>query len=89
VLIGCNCVHGLLWLQPPIAAAEMARVIGTGEDAGEEDVDIDDDLAPAQFAPVEIDKDGVGADGEGSSSGDSSDSGSGSSGMCEIGCMMI
>ncbi|CAM6069315.1 unnamed protein product [Sphagnum tenellum] len=50
-----------------------------GEDAGEEDVDIDDDLAPAQFAPVEIDKDGVGADGEGSSSGDSSDSGSGSS----------
>ncbi|CAK9197960.1 unnamed protein product [Sphagnum troendelagicum] len=49
------------------------------EDAGEEDVDIDDDLAPAQFAPVEIDKDGVGADGEGSSSGDSSDSGSGSS----------
>jgi hypothetical protein len=64
-------------------------VMSKGEDAGEEVVDIDDDLAPAQFAPVEIDKDGVGADGEGSSSGDSSDSGSGSSGMCEIGCMMI
>jgi hypothetical protein len=53
-------------------------------------VDIDDDLAPTQFAPVEIDKDG-GADGEGSSSGDSRDSGSSSSGMSKssVSCSLI
>lgn len=64
--------------QPPSAAGEEARMNGTGGEPGEENVDIDDDLAPTQFAPVEIDKDG-GADGEGSSSGDSRDSGSSSS----------
>jgi hypothetical protein len=76
--------------QPPSAAGEEARVNGTGGEPGEENVDIDDDLAPTQFAPVEIDKDG-GADGEGSSSGDSRDSGSSSSGMIEssVSCSLI
>jgi hypothetical protein len=55
----------------------LGYIISGGE-PGEENVDIDDDLSPTQFAPVEIDKDG-GADGEGSSSGDSRDSGSSSS----------
>jgi hypothetical protein len=52
-------------------------------EGGEEDVDIDDDLAPAQFAPVVIDKDGGGEAGgskSSSSDSDSSDSGSSSSG---------
>ncbi|CAM6020199.1 unnamed protein product [Sphagnum balticum] len=51
-------------------------------EGGEEDVDIDDDLAPAQFAPVVIDKDGGGEAGgskSSSSDSDSSDSGSSSS----------
>jgi hypothetical protein len=54
-----------------------------GVEGGEEDVDIDDDLAPAQFAPVVIDKDGGGEAGgskSSSSDSDSSDSGSSSSG---------
>lgn len=49
-----------------------------GGEAGEKDVDIDDDMAPPRFAPVVIDKGR-----ESSSSGsDSSDSGSSDSGMC-------
>jgi hypothetical protein len=62
----------------------------SGGEPGEENVDIDDDLAPTQFAPVEIDKDG-GADGEGSSSGDSRDSGSSSSGMSKnsVSCSLM
>ncbi|CAN5968667.1 unnamed protein product, partial [Sphagnum jensenii] len=49
---------------------------------GEEEVDIDDDLAPVQFAPVVIDKDRgaeTGGSKSSSSDGDSSDSGSSNS----------
>ncbi|CAK9191048.1 unnamed protein product [Sphagnum troendelagicum] len=58
------------------------RYFVAGAEGGEEEVDIDDDLAPSQFAPVVIDKD-RGAETAGSKSsssdGDSSDSGSSSS----------
>ncbi|CAK9273231.1 unnamed protein product [Sphagnum jensenii] len=57
-------------------------VIPLGGEGGEEDVDIDDDLAPAKFAPVAIDKDGGGEAGgtkSSSSDSDSSDTGSSSS----------
>lgn len=47
-----------------------------GGEAGEEDVDIDDDMAPTKFAPVVIDN----AKESSSSSSGSSDSGSSSSG---------
>jgi hypothetical protein len=56
-------------------------------EGGEEDVDIDDDLAPAKFAPFAIDKD-VGGEAGGtkssSSDSDSSDSGSSSSGKSMV-----
>lgn len=54
-----------------------------GGEGGEEDVDIDDDLAPTNFAPVVIDKDGGGDAGPlpaKSTDDSSSDSESGSSG---------
>lgn len=55
-------------------------LISSGGDAGEKDVDIDDDLAPTKFAPVVIDKGR-----ESSSSGsDSSDSGSSDSGKLTV-----
>ncbi|CAK9225835.1 unnamed protein product [Sphagnum troendelagicum] len=57
-------------------------VIPLGREGGEEDVDIDDDLAPAKFAPAAIDKDGGGEAGgtkSSSSDSDSSDTGSSSS----------
>jgi len=57
-------------------------VFPSGGDAGEKDVDIDDDLAPTKFAPVVIDKGR-----ESSSSGsDSSDSGSSDSGELTVPC---
>jgi hypothetical protein len=58
-----------------------------GGEGGEEDVDIDDDLAPAKFAPVAIDKDGGAVAGEtksSSSDSDSSDTGSSSSGKSMV-----
>ncbi len=58
-----------------------------GAEGGEEEVDIDDDLAPSQFAPVVIDKDRgaeTGGSKSSSSDGDSSDSGSSSSGKMDL-----
>ncbi len=46
-------------------------------------MDIDDDLAPAKFAPVAIDKDGGGTKSS-SSDSDSSDTGSSSSGKSMV-----
>jgi hypothetical protein len=58
--------------QATVPADIALRKSRPGGDAGEKDVDIDDDLAPTKFAPVVIDKGR-----ESSSSGsDSSDSGS-------------
>ncbi|KAL3678133.1 hypothetical protein R1sor_021089 [Riccia sorocarpa] len=56
---------------------EAAKKVRKGGEAEEEDVDIDDDLAPTQVAPVVIEKDAGGA--SSSSSSSSSDSGSSSS----------
>jgi len=63
------------------------RYFLAGAEGGEEEVDIDDDLAPAQFAPVVIDKDRgaeTGGSKSSSSDGDSSDSGSSSSGKMDL-----
>lgn len=61
--------------------------VHSGGEAGEKDVDIDDDMAPPRFAPVVIDKGR-----ESSSSGsDSSDSGSSDSGkwMQPVYCLLF
>ncbi|CAK9266645.1 unnamed protein product, partial [Sphagnum jensenii] len=61
-----------------VATGETRKMWAEG---GEEEVDIDDDLAPVQFAPVVIDKDRgaeTGGSKSSSSDGDSSDSGSSS-----------
>ncbi|CAK9189767.1 unnamed protein product [Sphagnum troendelagicum] len=64
------------------ATKKASKKAQHGAEGGEEEVDIDDDLAPAQFAPVVIDKDRgaeTGGSKSSSSDGDSSDSGSSSS----------
>ncbi len=64
-----------------VRAHPSHRYFLAGAEGGEEEVDIDDDLAPAQFAPVVIDKDRgaeTGGSKSSSSDGDSSDSGSSS-----------
>ncbi|CAK9857429.1 unnamed protein product [Sphagnum jensenii] len=64
------------------ATKKASKKAQHGAEGAEEEVDIDDDLAPAQFAPVVIDKDRgaeTGGSKSSSSDGDSSDSGSSSS----------
>jgi hypothetical protein len=64
-----------------VRAHPSHRYFLAGAEGGEEEVDIDDDLAPVQFAPVVIDKDRgaeTGGSKSSSSDGDSSDSGSSS-----------
>jgi hypothetical protein len=68
-------------------ATGVTKKTRPGGEGGEEDVDIDDDLAPAKFAPVAIDKDGGGEAGgtkSSSSDSDSSDTGSSSSGKSMV-----